>query len=78
MRDLVGPSIKALTGCRDELYEPSEAKKTYAKDDETANESNRDGDLRSVPAAGVGFFDVFNEVCNGERHNSNRTDRNIL
>lgn len=52
--------------------------KTNPKDDETADEGDGGRDLRTGPFVGMGLVDVFDDLGDGEGHDSHGTDGDIL
>lgn len=65
-------------GCRNELYEPTDAKETDPKGNESRNKCQDRSNLRATPLFSMMAFHMFNDLCHSERHDGNGTDGNIL
>lgn len=74
-----GASHKAAdSGGWDELNDPSKPEDTNAEDDDAADERNGGSDRRTVPFAWMCVLNVFDDLGGCQRHDSYRTDRDIL
>lgn len=69
---------KTLTRGRNEFDEPTKTEETNAQNNESTNERDRYGNLWAIPDCAVIFFDVFDDIGNCERHDSDWTDGDIL
>jgi len=65
-------------GCRNELYEPTEAKETDPEGNDSRNECQDRSNLWAIPLFSMFAFHMFNDLCHSERHDGNGTDRNVL
>ena len=63
---------------RDELDDPTEAENTETQHDEATNKRNGRRDLRTLPHIGVVPVNVGNDLGDSERHDGDRTDRDIF
>jgi hypothetical protein len=62
----------------DELDQPTDPKQAKAEGDETTNQSQGSSNGMRFPSVAVVVDDVLDDFCDGERHDGDRTNGNIL